>query len=84
MKLSGSECQRVFWMPILARGKLHLEVLGSNFPGDHPSGMSTFVRKLRAAVNARFRNEGTQPSIVFVDRGGGFYSGNGKITREFD
>ena len=84
LKLSGSECQRVFWMPILARGKLHLEVLGSSFPGDHPSGMSTFVHKLRAAVQSRFRNEDSQPGIVFVDRGGGFYSGNGKITSEFD
>ena len=83
LKLSGSECMRVFWMPVLARGKLHLELLGSDFPGDHTSGMSTFVHKLRCGINARFQGEGPKPDIVFVDRGGGFYAGNGKITAEF-
>ena len=83
LKLSGSECQRVFWMPILARGKLHVEVLGSSFPGDHPPGMCRFVQKLRAAINTRFRGGGSQPDVVFVDRGGGFYNGTGRITAEF-
>ena len=83
LKLSGSESKRVFWMPILMCGKLHLEVLGSSFPGDHASGMAAFVQKLRAAVNTRFRGVSSQPDIVFVDRGGGFYNGNGSITDEF-
>lgn len=83
LKLSGSECMRVFWMPILARGKLHVEVLGTSFPGDHPHGMSTFVQKLRAAINIRFQGDGPQPDVVFVDRGGGFYDGTGQITAEF-
>ena len=81
LKLCGSECVRVFWMPILARGKFHLELLGSAFPGDNTLGMAMFVRRLRAAINARFRDE--QPDIVFVDRGGGFYDGTGKITAEY-
>ena len=83
LKLSGSECMRVFWMPVLARGKLHVEVLGSSFPGDHVSGMGLFVQKLRVAVNTRFRGDGPQPDLVFVDRGGGFYHGTGQITTEF-
>ena len=83
LKLCGSECVRVFWMPVLTRGKLHVEVLGSSFPGDHVSGMDTFVQKLRTAVNTRFRGGGSQPDIVFVDRGGGFYHGTGRITTEF-
>ena len=70
-------------MPVLARGKLHVEVLGSGFPGDHVSGMGTFVQKLRTAVNTPFRGGGPQPGIVFVDRGGGFYHGTGRITTEF-
>ena len=74
---------RVFWMPILARGKLHVEVLGTSFPGDHPHGMSTFVQKLRAAINIRFQGDGPQPDVVFVDRGGRFYDGIGQITAEF-
>ena len=80
LALAGKECLRVFWMPILAQGKLHLEVLGAGFPGDHVSGMSAFVRKLRASINIRFRCQ--QPTTVFVDLGGGFYQG-GTITSEF-
>ena len=79
--LGGKECIRVFWMPILAQGKLHLEILGSRFPGDHVSGMAYFVHKIRAAINVRFH--GAQPDTVFVDRGGGFYNGVGGITAEF-
>ena len=78
--LAGKECVRVYWMPVLARGKLHLELLGSEFAGDHVSGMSTFVHKLKASLNTRFRDD--QPATVFVDLGGGFYQG-GVITSEF-
>ena len=81
LKLCGTECLRVFWMPILARGKLHLELLGSAFPGDRKEGMPTFVHKLRKAINARFRHD--RPGIV-VDRGGGFYDGTGRMTLEFE
>ena len=42
--------------------------------------MSTFVHKLRASINTRFRSQ--QPETVFVDLGGGFYQG-GVITNEF-
>ena len=45
--------------------------------------MRTFVQKLRAAVNTRFRSDIARPDIVFVDRGGGFYNGTSKITTEF-
>ncbi len=78
--LAGKECVRVYWMPVLARGKLYLEILGSGFGGDHVSGMATFVRKLKSSLNVRFR--GDQPSTVFVDLGGGFYQ-SGAITDEF-
>ena len=71
--LAGKECVRVFWMPVLARGKLHIELLGSGFAGDHVNGMLAFVQKLKASLNTRFRND--QPKTVFVDLGGGFYQG---------
>ena len=78
--LAGKECVRAYWMPVLAQGKLHVELLGSGFAGDHVSGMSTFVHKLRVSINSRFRDN--QPGVVFVDLGGGFYQG-GVITDEF-
>ena len=78
--LAGKERTRVFWMLLLARGKLHLELLGSDFAGDHVSGMSTFVRKLKTSLKTRFRRD--QPATVLVDLGGGFYQG-GIITPEY-
>ena len=59
---------------------MHIGLLGSGFAGDHVNGMPTFVQKLKASLNTRFRND--QPSTVFVDLGGGFYQG-GAITNEF-
>ena len=52
--LAGKECMRIYCMPVLAQGKLHLELLGKGFPGDHVTGMPTFVHKLRSSINARF------------------------------
>ena len=77
------ESKRVYWMPVLARGKLHIELLGSDFPGDKVEGMGRFVEKLSKAVHVRFPDEADRPNMVFVDRGEGFYKSNGKITDEF-
>ena len=79
----GKESKRVYWMPMLSHGKLHVELLGSAFPGDKVEGMPEFVEKLSKAVRLRFPNNADQPRIVFVDRGEGFYKSNGKITHEF-
>ena len=40
---AGKECLRVYWMPVLARGKLHIEMLGSDFRGDHVDGVPLCV-----------------------------------------
>ena len=37
---------------------------------------------VRHAVDARFKGD-DQPSILFIDRGGGFYTVNGYITGEY-
>ena len=76
--LAGKECTRVYWMPVLARGELHLELLGSAFAGDNSSGMPGFVRKPRSPINAGFRAD--QPGTAFVDLGGGFSQG-GNVAR---
>ena len=72
----------VYWM-LLARGKLHIEVLGSDFPCDTVKGMDCFVEKLPRAVSMRFPDEADLSSIVFVDRGEGFHKSNGKFIDEF-
>ena len=73
----------MYWIPILSRGKLHIEVVGDGFPGDKEDGAPIFVQKIRAALNIRFPGN-DQPDILFVDRGRAFFNaGNGKITKKF-
>ena len=61
----------VWWAPILARGKLHIEILGDTFPGENSEGAAILVRKVRHVLNARFPNQ-SQPSVLCTDRGQGF------------
>ena len=68
----------------MARGKLHVEFLGSEFPGDKVEGMEEFVEHLAKAVRLRFPDHTNRPRVVYVDRGEGFYASNGKITKEFE
>ena len=83
LKQNSWNCIRVWWVPILARGKLHLEILGDDFPGETEEGATIMVSKVRAALNVRFPG-GDAPKILFVDRGPAFYhSSTGGITAAF-
>ena len=73
LKLSGSGTERIYWAPILSRGKLHVEILPQGFPGETEDGARILVQKVRAAVNLRFPDHADQPKILAVDRGNGFY-----------
>ena len=75
---------KVWWIPVLMKGKLHIEVMDPGFPGETPAGASLLVKKLRSAVNKRFQGAVAKPSKVMVDRGRGFYNpGSGQITEQF-
>ena len=75
---------KVWCVPILFRGKLHVVTSEDDFPGEEPAGAKELVQKLLIAVNVRFSRSPSKPSLVFVDRGRGFYNpGNGKITPAF-
>ena len=84
LKQSSWNTQKVWWAPILTRGKLHVVTFDDTFPGEEPAAATVLVPQLLVAVNKRFPNAGRKPSWVFVDRGKGFYNpGNGRITPEF-
>ena len=84
MKQKSWNARRVWWAPVLAKGKLHVLSFDEGFPGEVPAGAAILVARPRAAVNARWPGRSRKPACVFVDRGKGFYnSGNGKITPEF-
>jgi len=59
---------KVWWAPFLCRGKLHVEVFDSEFPGEVPEGAAQLVEKVRAAVNIRFQQAASKPDLIFVDR----------------
>ena len=84
LKLNSSDTVRVWWTPVLTRGKLHIEPLPDDFPGETPLGAEIMVAKVRAALNVRFPGGGRQPRVLFTDRGNGFYNaGSGAITEEY-
>ena len=83
LKMKSWDTIRVWWVPVLTRGKLHVEVLPDSFPGDYPDGAETFVARVRASLNIRFQGQAA-PTVLFTDRGAGFYNpGNGRITGEY-
>ena len=84
LKQKSWNTRRIWWAPILTRGKLHVVTFDEDFPGEEPAGARVLVSKLLAAVNVRFPQATRKPSWVFVDRGKGFYNpGTGVITEEF-
>jgi len=83
LKQNSWDTIRVWWAPVLLRGKVHVELLGVDFPGETPAGAALLVAKVRSAINVRCQTA-DKPDTLFVDRGRGFYNtGNGKITADF-
>ena len=72
LEMRSSDTVRVWWVPILTRGKYHVEPLPENFPGETEEGAAIMVAKVRAALNVRFP-AGNAPRVLFTDRGNGFF-----------
>ena len=69
---------------VLTRGKLHIEVMPEDFPGETPEGAAVLVSKLGHALRQRFPGA-SLPRVIFTDRGKGFFrTSNGKITPEYE
>ena len=84
LKLNSWGTVRTYWAPVVARGKLHIVFLGSDFPGDTPEGAAALVPKVKTALNIRFQNVQDAPTMLFVDRGRGFFdTRTGRITAEY-
>ena len=78
------DTMRIWWFPLLCRGKLHVDCFDSSFPGETPQGAVYLVDKVRSAVNVRFQNAASKPDTLYTDRGRGFYMTNsGDITAEY-
>ena len=74
---------RVYWAPILTRGKRHVEFLDEDFPRETERGSAKLVAKVRAAINIRFQDD-DKPDVLFVDRGKGFFNPRtAQVTPQF-
>ena len=80
IKQNSGGTYRIWWMPVLARGKLHIEVFNAEFPGENGAGAAFAAEKLRPILNVRFGWQPSKPKIVFTDKSKCFYHGTtGKI-----
>ena len=84
LKMAAWDTERVWFCPVLSRGKLHVAVLPPSFPGEEPAGATMLVAKVKAALNLRFQGNANPPRMLMVDRGKGFFHpANGKVTTCF-
>ena len=82
LKQKGWGSERIWWVPVLARGKLHVEVLAPDFPGEEPAGAPAFLAAVRKGVAVRFQAQ-SKPTTLFLDRGRAFFNPvSAKITAE--
>jgi len=83
LKQNSWDTVRLWWVPILTRGKLHVEALPEGFPGETPEGAAIMTEKLPGVLARRFPNE-SKPKVLFTDRGRGFFNArNGNVTPKF-
>ena len=62
---------KVWWFLVLARGKVHIHVVGKGWQQD-PAGQAQMVEALPKVLK-KMLGAGPHPDVVFTDRGPGFY-----------
>ena len=83
MKQKGWSSERIWWVPVLAKGKLHVEVLGEEFPCEEPAGAAMFAVAVNRSLAKRFQAGTPKPGVLFLDRGRGWFNPTtGRVTRE--
>jgi len=83
LKQKSGDTEKVWWFPLLVRGKLHVDLLPSTFPGECPEGAATLANMIPSVLNKRFP-QSAKPRIVMTDRGKGFYhTANAQMTEEY-
>ena len=54
LKQNSWDAIRVWWAPTLTQGKLHVEILGTEFPGETAAGAVLLAAAVRKALNIRY------------------------------
>ena len=68
LKMKSTDTIRIWWVPMLSQGKLHIEILPDSFPGETEEGAAIMVAKVRAALNIRFQGS-TAPKTALLEWG---------------
>ena len=55
LKQKSWNTMRIWWFPMLSRGKLHVDVFDENFAGETAEGAAELVTKVRSALNVRLQ-----------------------------
>ena len=74
---------KVWWMPVLVRGKLHTVVLPESFQEETAEYIDIAIGKIPGILNVRFPQD-NKPKLIMSDRGPAFYvPTSGYITDEY-
>ena len=82
LKMKSTDTLKWWWMPVLTRGKLHIELLPEDFLGECAEGATVAVARIQRISSGCFR-EKAKPRIIMTDKGKGFYHSTGRITEEY-
>ena len=77
-----SDC-KVYWSPYLARGVLHVAVWDEDFPGETSEGAAIVASELPKVLERMLPSAGRLPRVVMSDRGRGFFTSRGAITKKY-
>ena len=68
MKQKSWGTDKVWWMPVLVRGKLHTVVLPESFQEETAEYIDIAIGKIRGILNVRFPQD-NKPKLIMSDRG---------------
>ena len=74
---------RVYWSPYLARGVLDVAVWEEDFPGETGEGAATVAAMIPSFLERRLPRARRLPRVVVSDRGRGFFTSRGAITKKY-
>ena len=73
----------MYWSPYLARGVLDVAVWEEDFPGETGEGAATVAAMIPSFLKRRLPRARRLPRVVVSDRGRGFFTSRGAITKKY-
>ena len=75
--------RKVWWFMVLARGKVHVDVVGGAFK-QTGQDMASMVKRLPKMLHKMLGQKAALPRVIMTDRGPGFYNNmTGQVVRAY-